>query len=364
MEGLRKSVVITVSNDLVTDQRMFRVATRLVNLGYNVELIGRQLPESLSLNKAQFTQTRQTLRWRRGPLFYLELNIRIILKLWRSNYDIHYAVDADTALAGIILKRLKSIKLIYDAHELFPEVPELVNKPFVKRVWSWLDERIIKKADVRITVSESIANYYKSRYGKDFLVIRNLPDTAVEQDKTVFDGPFVLYQGALNTGRGLECLIEAAKSLKPMVVIAGEGDLSTTLRDRVLQLNLAEKVIFTGKLHPENLKSLTSKAWLGYNLLENTGLSYYYSLSNKTFDYIQAGVPQLMVEFPEYVALNQLYNIGVFCELSINAIVKTINDLAENPELYNTMKQNCVEASKQLTWEQECTVLDTAFKGL
>ena len=72
---------------------------------------------------------------------------------------------------------------------------------------------------------------------------------------------------------------------------------------------LAKKVIFKGYVKPKELPKITAKASIGLNLLENKSLNYYYSLANKAFDYIQAEIPAIHMDFPEYRQLNQTYEV-------------------------------------------------------
>lgn len=361
MERVIKRVVVTVSNDLVTDQRMARVCETLVNQGYYVELIGRRLPDSLPLKSQPYKQTRRKLWFNSGPLFYLELNVRLLLLLLFKKFDIVIAVDADTALAASLVRKLKRIRFVLDAHELFSEVPELAGRRFAKRVWQWIEKFTIKKADLCFTVSESIAEYYSGLYKNKFTVLRNFPRSYPINEKSITTD-YILYQGAVNEGRGLEALIEASQTMDIKIKIAGAGDKLDVLKKKVSELKLETKVEFLGKLSPNDLQAVTLKAWLGFNLLENKGLSYYYSLSNKTFDYIQAGVPQLIPLFPEYQKLNSKYHFGLETELGAEQIVKSIKFLQTKPEEYAKLKQGCAEAAKNCNWEMEEKILLEQFK--
>ncbi len=348
-----KKITVTVSNDIVTDQRMERICTSLVDMGFEVEIVGRILPDSLPVTQKKYKQTRLKLIFIKGSLFYVELNCRLFFYLLFNKSDIVYSVDADTALAGFLAKKLTNLKLIFDAHELFSEVPELQQRGIIKRIWKWIEKVIINKADCRITVSASVADYYFSKYNKPFEVIRNISRAKPILNKTVTE-KFILYQGALNEGRGLEQLIEAANSLNIKIKIAGDGDLTEKLKQ---QAKSNSKIEFLGKLLPEELEKITNNAWLGYNLLEKRSLSYYYSLSNKTFDYIQAGIPQLIPDFPEYKKLNDELGFGICVDLSSVEIVKFVRQLLENNNQYETLKVNVVKASKVLTWKNESVKL-------
>jgi glycosyltransferase involved in cell wall biosynthesis len=115
---------------------------------------------------------------------------------------------------------------------------------------------------------------------------------------------------------------------------------------------------------PAELPALTKQAWLGLNLLENLGLSYYYSLANKAFDYIQAGLPSVQMDFPEYRALQEEF--GVFCllkTLSPDSLTLAIQQLMEHPEQYNSLQENCLEAAKVLCWEKEEKQLLALFEN-
>lgn len=359
-----KRIAVIVSNDIATDQRMERICTSLAESGYNVEIVGRNQRTSINLISKPYKQTRLDLWFKHGVLFYLELNLRLIFRLLFTRVDIVYAVDADTLIAGSILKLFKNIKLVFDAHELFSEVPELEGRKLKKKVWQLVEKFGIQWfTDARITVSGSVAIYYTGLYGKNFTVVKNCPYSSKNKAGETSE-KFILYQGALNEGRGLETLILAAKSLDLNIKIAGTGDLDEKLRKLVLQNGLEQKVVFLGKLLPESLKEITGTAWLGYNLLEKKGLSYFYSLSNKTFDYMQAGVPQLISPFPEYQAINEIYPYALELDLQVNSIVTAISKLKEDIVLYQKLKQGALDASVVYCWENEREILRKVILSL
>ena len=123
----------------------------------------------------------------------------------------------------------------------------------------------------------------------------------------------------------------------------------------VVQANdLAAKVIFFGMLPPEELKKRTAQAYVAVNPFERTGLNQYLSLSNKFFDYIHAGIPQVTMNYPEYKKINDQFKIAeLIDDLDPENIAKAIHKLITNKELYLQLKQNCLAAKQELNWQKE-----------
>ena len=275
-----KKILFTVTNDLSYDQRMHRICTTVHSRGAQVTLVGRLRKHSKDLKQFPFATKRLKCFFEKGKLFYLEFNFRLLLYILVKRFDMVCAIDLDTLLPATLVAKVRRKKLGYDAHEFFTEVPEVVHRKAVRYLWNGLAKFCIPKTDFRYTVGPKLAAKFEEKYGAPFQVVRNVPvytpGLSAEKDSLFnFDTPFILYQGALNVGRGLECLIHAAESLMLSVVIAGEGDLSNELRLLVKDKGLEHKVLFTGFVEPSDLKELTRKAFLGYNLLENMGLSEY-----------------------------------------------------------------------------------------
>jgi glycosyltransferase involved in cell wall biosynthesis len=348
-----KRIICTVTNDLNHDQRMHKICGSLAKAGYEVLLVGRLRKTSKPLVERNFKQKRMRCFFEKGKLFYIEYNLRLLFFLLFTKADILCAIDLDTIMPNLVAGKLRGKKLVYDAHEYFTEVPEVVNRPAVKRIWQWVEKVSVPRMDTCYTVSASLADLFERQYHKHFELIRNVPVLNGQAEVFSEPGDFILYQGALNVGRGLEELILAMKELPLKLLIAGEGDLSDQLRKLVKDNQLQDKVEFLGWVSPEQLKILTPKAFLGYNLLENLGKSYYYSLANKFFDYMHAGVPGICNHFPEYEKINSEYKIAILTNLSTKEIVSCVKRVLTEKEVYQQMKANCLKARGNFCWQLE-----------
>lgn len=302
-------------NDLATDQRVGRVAKMLSEQGVNVTCIGRKLKGSPSLENRPFRVRRYRMLFTRGPLFYACFNMRLLLTLlFVKRPSLFISNDLDTLPANFLASRIRRVPLIYDSHELFTQVPELIERKNVQSVWKWIEGRLLPRLNYAVTVNYSIATIYRRLFGTRFRVVRNVPERIdyKPRKERVGERQLIIYQGALNVGRGLEMMIDAMQYLENVLfVLAGDGDIHDELKLRVAQKGLGERVEFRGRIMPADLVSLTLWADLGISLEEDRGLNYRYALPNKIFDYIQCRVPVLCSSLPEMNRIVDAYGIGI-----------------------------------------------------
>ncbi len=362
-----QKIIFTVINDLNYDQRMIRICKSLVRNNYEVLLVGRKLNHSQPLQKQPFQQKRLNCFFQKGKFFYLEYNLRLFFFLLSAKYDGVCAIDLDTILPAFYMAKWRKKKMIYDAHEYFTEVPEVVRRPIVKRIWEWVAQKTIPKCTHCYTVGNSLAEIFQEKYGTKFNVIRNVPELKSDvENKTSNKLPIILYQGALNEGRGLEEMLEAMTEINnAQFWLAGEGDLSDSLRKKTITLQIENKVKFLGYLFPNELKKITLQATIGINFLHPSSLNYFYSLANKTFDYAHAKVPGIHMEFPEYQYLMKEYKVGVLInDLEKETIVEVVNELLEKKEFHQEIKNNCEKARQHWNWEVEEKKLLEIYKNI
>jgi len=349
-------IICTVTNDLTYDQRMIRICSSLAKAGYSVLLVGRKKTDTVPLQTQPFQQKRLPCFFQKGKLFYLEYNLRLLLFLLFAKADILYAVDLDTILPGFLVSRLRRKTCVFDAHEYYTETPEVVRRPAVQQIWTWVAHFTIPRLRYGITVGPALATIFQQKYGIPFTTIRNVPfRQTVAVAKPSKPENILLYQGALNEGRGLESLIAAMQYLPQATLwLAGEGDLSKELRALAQRLQVEKQVQFLGYVLPDDLKKITLQATIGFNLLENKGLSYYYSLANKAFDYVQAGIPSIHSDFPEYQKLNEEWEVFVLLpDLKAQTIAQAVQQLLNNNSRYQQLTENCQKAAQHWHWEGE-----------
>jgi glycosyltransferase involved in cell wall biosynthesis len=363
-----KKVSLSVINDLVTDNRVHKVAVSLQKMGFEPVLIGRLLPESHDVNRDYRTH-RMKLLFRKGAMFYFEYNLRLFFYLLKAEIEVFVSNDLDTLPANFLASRIRRKPLIYDSHEYFTEVPELIGRPVVKAIWTWLEKIMVPRVDVAYTVCDSIAEVYSDLYKVDFKVVRNLPvcfetEKAEHHEKPEGRSKVILYQGALNLGRGVGTAIRAMQYLEGVELwLAGDGDLTSQLKELVVEMKLESKVKFLGRLPLHQLREVTRQADLGISLEEDLGLNYRFALPNKLFDYIQAGVPVLVSNLPEMRRIVERYRVGVIAETyqwkAVSELMKTALFDQEKRQVWN---QNLPKAAKELCWENEEKVLKQLYE--
>ena len=358
----KKKAIVSVSNDLFTDQRVDRTCSVLLELGYEVLLVGRLLPQSPPLKTRSYQTKRMKLLFRQGVLFYAELNIRLFFLLLFKSQTLLYSNDLDTLLANFLMAKIKRKTLVYDSHEYFTEMPELENA-FAKKFWKALEKWILPKIKNNITVGEMIASIYKKKYGQEFSVIRNVPQTFNPNkslDRQSLSLPLnksiiILQGGGINKDRGAEEIIAAMDYLPNVLLIfLGGGDqmedLKRLAKDKIDQ----KKILFIPRQTYDRMMSYTVLADLGLSLEKATNLNMEYSLPNKVFEYIQAGIPVLSTNLIEKQKLILHYQVGELIEnLSPQNLAKKIMYMLKDKEKRIFWKENIEKARQELSWDKE-----------
>lgn len=358
-------IIVSVTNDLVTDQRLHKVCSSLHNAGYHVSLVGRQMKHSPSLTPRIYSTHRLKLLFYSGPLFYLNYNLALLWFLFTNKADVFLSNDLDTLPANFVASKLKRKPLVYDSHEYFTEVPELVHRKRVRQIWETMEAFMLPKVDAAYTVSAPIAEAYEKKYGISMSLIRNFPLYKKQEKSAPKTNHLIIYQGAVNVHRGIEQMIEAMQWIDNAEFwIVGGGDLDKKVRELIDLKELSEKVIVVGRKPFEELGELTRQATIGVSLEEQIGLNYTFALPNKVFDYIHAGVPVLASTLPEVEIIFGKYNIGLMIDkVEPRAIAEKVNEMLNSGKL-EEWKVECEKAAMEYNWQNEETKLLEIFKNL
>jgi glycosyltransferase involved in cell wall biosynthesis len=224
------------------------------------------------------------------------------------------------------------------------------------------------------TVNQSIADLYRDQYNKEVQVLRNVP-TSDDLKKTKsrtdlgipLDKNIVLVQGTgINIDRGIEELLEAISIMDDTILyVVGSGDVLEHLRARSLEQDLIGKVVFIDKLPFNEMMQYTYNADVGVTLDKDTNINYRFSLPNKIFDYIKAGLPVLSSDLVELKKIINQYQIGVIAvNHSPEEIKKCLLAIWDNETRFSQYKENTIKAAQELTWEKEVETLLEVYKKL
>ena len=344
-------IIVSVTSDLVSDQRVHKVCTTLQEIGLDVLLVGRRLKGSEEVKRSYQTY-RMKLLFNSGPLFYAAFNFRLFWFLLSQKHTLLLSNDLDTLLPNFIASKLKRSVLIYDSHELFPEAPELQNRPFVKSIWEYLECFLLPKLQHAYTVCQSIADHYQKQYGLKMEVVRNVPFRKVktEQDRKQ---KTLIYQGTINPGRGLELAIESLVYLNDYkLLIVGDGKGLDELKELAEVKRVEQQLEFVGRVPYEELEKFTAQATVGLLLEEPIGKSFEYALPNKLFDYIHADLPFIASDLIEVKRIVEVYGVGeIIKERTPQSLARQIKKISD------INSDNYKKAQEQLCWENEQKVL-------
>lgn len=389
---MSKRIYISATSDLVTDQRVHKIALSLHDEGHKVTVVGRKKRQSKKLEERPYKTKRLRVLAEKGLMFYAFFNIELFLYLMsKKRADLYLAVDLDTLLANFMVSRSRKSKLYYDAHEYFTGVPELLSRRWVRGFWKLLERWLVPKVHTMITVNDSLATLYRREYKKSVSVVQNYPmpwkepevvkyedyteiipakhsETAVVQTFLYHMLRFekrkiLLYQGAVNKDRGVAELMEAMEWVEDAVLlIVGTGDEWRELKNKLKRLPHKDKIMMIGQVPFERLRYFTELATLGLSIEKPTNINYRLASPNKVVDYIHAQVPVLTSRLVEVERLVNDFKIGECIDNhDPRHIALKINLLLSNPVLLLQYKSNCKKCMQTTTWEQERRKLIALF---
>jgi len=375
------SVIMAVHSDYVHDRRVRNQATALVEAGFDVSVLctsrsgdeSADATSSYQLDGVKLIVHR--LRHQSGKRRFREMMRSYSKTMSEMKADVVHAHDLDTLIPCSKAAAWMDAKLVYDSHELYTESIHVAHRPVTKLIWRIIELTHISKSDAVITVCQGIAEELKERYRLDALphVVRNFsdkpdlpadtqaPDTLLAFKR--YHEKCMLYQGYIQRGRGLDIALEALVGIPDWgLVICGQGPYESHLREKAIELQIEDQILWMGQLDHDTLFSVTHSCDLGLCLIEPISLSYYYALPNKLIEYVQAGLPVVGSDLPEIRRIMNEYFIGW--------ILKDDDDLQTLMNSYDSLKNDKMLAAgmsfaaDSLNWQHEKMALLSVYSSL
>jgi glycosyltransferase involved in cell wall biosynthesis len=369
-----KTIVVCVTSDLATDNRVLRHCELMHEMGLKVLVLGRKLPSSPVMPILPYDSYRVKLPFSQGPLFYLSFQVWLFFFLLFKKADIIWANDLDTVLPCIMVCKMRRLFFTVDAHELFTEVPELRNAPIKRSIWGIIEKHLAVKADLFITVNHSLADYFNHKYGINPSVIRNVPkrinltSAHTKMSLGIPEGDLVVViQGSgINKGRGLEETIKAISLLSGVsLLIIGGGNAIEDAKQQSAALGIEAKVHFIKRIPYHEMMRYTQLASIGLAYDTDPCLNFHLALPNKIFDYFHAGIAVISGPQPEISGLVSTYECGyIMKQITPESIQWAIAFYQKHPALLATHQRNSKKASEIEHWEHEKAALASILSPL
>lgn len=339
---MTKKIGFLVLNNFNHDARVTKQSNLFARKGYEVSVHavfnGEDLPLLSRSNGVEIKRHNLVTKNLPKNSFFQSIKyINYIMKLSElRKFDYIFLSRAKTLPLGFIIKLMSfnKVVLIYDTRELETESNGLSKTQ--KRVVSSLERFFIPFTKKILVVSKSIQEIYQKKYRREVILIPNSTYFIKIKKNRIFHEKFnlsestkvFLYQGRLTKGRGIEVIVNAFEEFKNVdiaLVIMGHGELEEWVKKIALK---NPNIHFHKSVAQNELRSYTASADYGFCLIENTCLSYYYSLPNKLFEYSVAGLPVIASDFPDMGSLVREFKNGVLIEdVKKEKIVSSINEI-------------------------------------
>lgn len=286
--------------------------------------------------------------------------------------DAVHANDGNTLLPALALKTLTGARIVYDSHELWTHRNVRQDRWLAPAVEALIERVAVRLVDGIITVSPSIVRWLQETYRLAVAptLVRNIPvwhgatpDPARGRLRELAGlrptDKVVAYCGGITTGRGLEETLEALTLLPDDVHLVMLGFGSPDYVSGLLQLaggrGLQDRVHVAGHVPGPQVPAALADADVAVVFVRPIVLSYLYSLPNKLFESIHAGLPIVAADLPDTAQVVRDHGVGeVFDARTSAQLAEAITDVLVAPEAF---REAARRAAPHLDWRLEAARL-------
>lgn len=346
-----KTIRLLFLGSYETDRRIKSFARYFSRNGFHTELIygepGKN--EARTWDDGDIHITQLPIKRSSGAFMFLEYR-RKLGKHFSCLPDGHITLACDLYSLSTARKtklRGETDKVIYDARELYTELPTVASRLPVKLFWKVSEKRGLCVTDRVIVTAPLDADAIKRVHGflPRSVLVRNLPEPTVGFTKSNYlrelypigNRIILVYAGGIQKDRGLEEMIEAMKELRDnyAFVMIGNGSFLPILEEKVKADKLESSVYFHRAIHSDELSPILASADIGITLINTNSGSYELALPSKVFEYFQAGLPVLSSMMKQVIDLFPNERMIKFVDSNTQGILtglKELSPLVSDPE--------------------------------
>lgn len=372
-------ILIVFLGNPAHDSRSFKIFKSLSNLGCTVKIICAHQPGENFLNDPNITYV-EIKSYKRAFFKILMFYIKALSLVLRKKADIVIASDLFALPLAWLASRKNDAKLVYDSREFYSSLASLHRREFKQWLIIKYEQFFASNCSLILTVNKSLNKLLSNKfYNKKIYVLHNFPTTKKDATKSFIipenlfnlDDLLLVYFGLFHPGRGLNLYLELLEKLRPefphlKLLLIGKGELKPEIENEIKKRKLQNSVFIFGPYSPEQYILMpTVKKIIGLSIIEPIGLSYFYSLPNKIFDYIQHQIPFIASNFPEIRDIVERYKVGILVNpANFDDLLSAVRILLIDDNMYENLKQNCNKALSELSWEKEIEKFYEVIKSL
>ena len=369
---------MTMFDEPYNDARIHKETATLVGMGHSVRIVcvkydraeRRAGPPGAQVDAIYVGGKRS------GKIRFLRFYLKAFWRAIREKAEGIHAQDLYSLPVAYVAARVHGAALIYDSHEYYLGMDSLIERKFERSIWALVERAFIGKADRVITVGDAIADILRARYSiRRPVVVRNCPgfrrsersDKLREWLGIPKAVGIVLYQGVMDAGRGLFTILESLKRVEGgCLVMLGDGHVLAELKEHARRLGLSDRTFFPGSVPLRELMRYTASADVGIHLIENTCPNHYYCLPNKLFEYMMAGLPVIISDFPEIGEVVRDARAGLLVDpTNPAAVADAIRKLLSDEDLRRSFSEHGLKAAEeQYNWERESSKLERVYRAM
>ena len=322
------NIVVLLIGNIDYDSRVQKEISTFISLGYHVTLITwswqpvlyhNENVDIIEVNLSNYKDPNNAILkfWKTIKFWFISANI-----IKKGNYKYIHCNDLSTLGTIFFLPKRYYSRIVYDAHELYPEMYEINSLKY--RFWSYIERNLIKKVENIISPELNRADYLKQKYELERrpYVINNFPRfevlTPVDVKKKLklsSEKKILCYHGIIFGGRQIENIVESLGFLPDnfVLVLIGYADERYVgeLKEFIVSKRLEKRVFFYGKVPPKEMPQTIAGCDISIALYENNRMNNYLCASNKVFESIMAGIKVITNDYPPHKILKNYEFVGL-----------------------------------------------------